>query len=101
VRDDAVYLQHVAESINLVDQYLSEIGSGLGERLFREDRRTQDAVLRRLETLADAAGHLSAGSKGRCRGGTESLNGIPETAAGSSPTLAGTVACCLRGGRSA
>jgi uncharacterized protein with HEPN domain len=33
--------------------------------LFLSDQRTQDAVLRRLETLADAASHLSDSLKAR------------------------------------
>lgn len=59
MRDDALYLQHISESIDLIEQYLAGPGGTLSEQHFNQDRRTQDAVLRRMETLADAAGHLS------------------------------------------
>ena len=65
MRDDAVYLQHVTESIDLVEQYLTGAGGNLDEDLFYADSRTQDAVLRRMETLADAASHLSEPLKAR------------------------------------
>jgi hypothetical protein len=55
VRDDAVYLRHIAESIALVEHYLTGADGALSQDLFYDDRRTQDAVLRRMETLADAA----------------------------------------------
>jgi len=59
LRDDAVYLRHIAESIDLVEHYLAGNDGTPNEALFYEDLRTQDAVLRRMETLADAAGRLS------------------------------------------
>jgi uncharacterized protein with HEPN domain len=65
MRDDAVYLQHITESIDLIERYLAGVGGVPSEQLFRDDQRTQDAVLRRLETLADAAGHLSDALKAR------------------------------------
>jgi len=54
VRDDRVYLAYIRESVELVEQYTRD-----GEEIFSSDLRTQDAVLRRMETLADAAAHLS------------------------------------------
>ena len=65
MRDDTVYLRHIAESIGLVEQYLAGADSALDESSFYDDRRTQDAVLRRMETLADAASHLSDALKAR------------------------------------
>jgi uncharacterized protein with HEPN domain len=63
MRDDGVYLQHIAESLSLIAEYLRREDGTLDDVLFYGDRRTQDAVLRRLETLTDAASHLSAGLK--------------------------------------
>jgi len=54
VRDDRVYLAYIRESVELVEQYTRD-----GEEIFSSDLRTQDAVLRCMETLADAAAHLS------------------------------------------
>jgi uncharacterized protein with HEPN domain len=54
------YLEHIAESIRLIDDYVRDGRSGFfGQRL------VQDAVLRRLEILADATTKLSAEVKGR------------------------------------
>lgn len=53
-------LRYVAESISLITQYT--IG---GEEVFLTETLVQDAVLRRLETLADAARHLSDELKAR------------------------------------
>lgn len=54
MRDDRVYLSYIRQSVALVEQYTRG-----GEESFSADPRTQDAVLRRMETLADAAAHLS------------------------------------------
>lgn len=65
MRNDEVYLRHIAESIALVEWYVTDADRSLSEGLFFRDLRTQDAVLRRLETLADAASHLSDVLKAR------------------------------------
>jgi uncharacterized protein with HEPN domain len=60
VRGDRAYLTYMRESIALVELYTAE-----GEEAFSTDLRTQDAVLRRMETPADAAAHLSDELKAR------------------------------------
>jgi uncharacterized protein with HEPN domain len=65
VKDDTVYLGHIAEGTQLIREYLADVAGDLQERLFYDDQRTQDAVLRRMETLADAATHLSEALKAR------------------------------------
>lgn len=65
MRDDGVYLDHIAESIRRIEQYLGGVPGTPEPRLFYEDPRTQDAVLRRLETAADAASRLSRELKAR------------------------------------
>ena len=60
MRDDQVYLKFIRESIDRVELYTRD-----GEAAFTGDVRTQDAVLRRMETLADAAAHLSDELKSR------------------------------------
>jgi len=54
VRDNGVYLSYIRESIELIEAY-----TGGEAETFSSNLRTQDAVLRRMETLADAAAHLS------------------------------------------
>lgn len=51
---DETLLDYIAQSIALINRY-----TGGGERDFLSEPMVQDAVLRRLETLADAARHLS------------------------------------------
>lgn len=51
---DEDLLRYIAESISLISQYTAG-----GEDAFLREPIVQDAVLRRLETLADAARHLS------------------------------------------
>lgn len=58
MRQSNAYASYIAESITLVDRYLAN-GRGPNKHLLHEDPMTQDVVLRRLETLADATTHLS------------------------------------------
>ncbi len=60
MRNDHIYLEYIRESIERVQLYASD-----GEDFFRTDPRTQDAILRRMETLADAAAHLSSDLQAR------------------------------------
>lgn len=52
--------RNVAESISLITRYTTS-----GSEAFLDDQMIQDAVLRRLETLADAPRHLSDEIKAR------------------------------------
>lgn len=54
------YLAHIAESIRLIDEYVRD-----GHAAFVAQRQVQDAVLRRLEILADATAQLSPELKDR------------------------------------
>jgi uncharacterized protein with HEPN domain len=44
-KDPAIFLQHILESIQTIEEYTK----GLSEDAFLEERRTQDAIVRRLE----------------------------------------------------
>ena len=50
---DQERLQYIAQSLDLIDQYVA-----FGKAAFDKDTMVQDAILRRLETLADATHHL-------------------------------------------
>ena len=50
---DEVHLAYIAESIDLIERYTAG-----GKRVFEEETMVQDSVLRRLETLPDAASKL-------------------------------------------
>jgi uncharacterized protein with HEPN domain len=49
VRDDSLYLVYIKECIERIEEYTSE-----GREYFLRDRKTQDAVLRNLHTLAES-----------------------------------------------
>src|SRR5688572_15276307 len=58
--DARIYLEYIRDSIALVQEYAAD-----GEHAFLADQRTQDAILRRMETLADATGKLPSELKSR------------------------------------
>lgn len=57
---DRLYLIHISESVDLIEQYTRD-----GRAAFLEDRKTQDAVLRNLHTLSESVGRLSDAAKER------------------------------------
>lgn len=54
MKDDSVYLQHILESINRVEQNISG-----GKENFMSSHTLQDAVLRNLQTMAESTQRLS------------------------------------------
>lgn len=54
MKDDRVHLLHILECIGRVNEYTTA-----GKESFLRDHRTQDAVLRNLQTLAESATRLS------------------------------------------
>ncbi|MBW2059970.1 MAG: DUF86 domain-containing protein [Deltaproteobacteria bacterium] len=54
MKDERLYLLHILESINRIEQYTAE-----GKETFFQDVKTQDAVLRNLQVLAESTQHLS------------------------------------------
>ena len=54
MKDDRLYLIHILESIERVEEYTSE-----GLEQFLADRKTQDAVLRNLQILAESTRRIS------------------------------------------
>lgn len=59
MKDDRLYLIHIGECIARIEQYTEE-----GEDAFFRDSKTQDAVVRNLQILAESSKRLSAGLKG-------------------------------------
>jgi uncharacterized protein with HEPN domain len=58
VKDDRLYLDHIRECIDRIEQYTQE-----GKESFFADTKTQDAVLRNLHTLAESTQRLSMATK--------------------------------------
>lgn len=54
--DDTTYLLSIVDSIQQIESYTRE-----GKGAFLHNRMAQDAVLRNLEIIGEAAKHLSAG----------------------------------------
>jgi len=54
VKDERLYLIHIRECIARIEQYTAE-----GREAFFADTKTQDAVLRNLQTLAESSQRLS------------------------------------------
>ena len=54
MKDDRLYLIHIKEAIEWIEEYTQD-----GEAGFLDDRKTQDAVLRNLHTLAESTQRIS------------------------------------------
>lgn len=54
MKDDRVYCLHIRDAIERVLAYTTE-----GKDAFLEDRKTQDAVVRNLEVIGEAAKNIS------------------------------------------
>lgn len=54
MKDDRVYLTHISECLAWIDQYTTQ-----GREAYFRDRKTQSAVLRELQTLAESTQRLS------------------------------------------
>ncbi|MBI2591832.1 MAG: DUF86 domain-containing protein [Candidatus Brennerbacteria bacterium] len=55
MKDNNVYLKHILEAIQNIDDYIN----GLNFNLFSGDKKTVDAVVRELEIIGEAANNLS------------------------------------------
>jgi uncharacterized protein with HEPN domain len=54
-RDDSVYIRHIADAIDRIEKYTS----GVDENTFLTNSLIQDAVIRQLEVIGEAAKRLS------------------------------------------
>ncbi len=55
MKDDRVYIEHILQSINRIQNYIS----GKDQESFAIDQLTQDAVVRQLEILGEATKRIS------------------------------------------
>ena len=60
MKDDRVYLSHIQDAINDIEEYAS-----VGRDVFMIDRMRQDAVIRKIEIIGEAAKQLSFVTKER------------------------------------
>ena len=54
-KDDRVFLQHVLDSITIIEEYLQ----GVDEEKFMQTRLLQDGVIRQIEIVGEAIRHVS------------------------------------------
>ncbi len=54
MKSDRIFLDHILECVNWIERFTSE-----GREAFLKDRKTQSAVLRELQTLAESTERLS------------------------------------------
>ena len=55
-RDDSIYLQHILDAINRIEEYLDDVD----EITFLERHLVQDGVIRQLEIVGEAVKQLSS-----------------------------------------
>ncbi|HEY3291747.1 MAG TPA: DUF86 domain-containing protein [Anaerolineae bacterium] len=60
--DDRFYLEHIRECIELIELYTRDVTD---LDTFLADRKTQDAVLRNLQIMAESTQRLSADTKSK------------------------------------
>ena len=54
-KDDTVFLKHILDAINLIEEYLKD----KSYEEFKDNRMLQDAVIREIEIIGEAAKNLS------------------------------------------
>lgn len=59
MKDDGVYLRHILEAVQRVLEY-----TAAGPEAFRQDLRTQDAVIRNLQVIGEATKSVSSQMRG-------------------------------------
>jgi len=62
-KDDTVYLQHVLDAINTIEEYLQ----GVNEEKFKATRLLQDGVIRQIEIIGEAVRHISKDTRKKYR----------------------------------
>jgi uncharacterized protein with HEPN domain len=60
VKDDGVYHAHILQAIERIESYI-----GAGGHTFHEDTKTQDAVIRNLQIIGEAAKKISPETQAR------------------------------------
>jgi uncharacterized protein with HEPN domain len=63
VKEDAVYLRHILDCLDAIEQYTRG-----DPQLFLADRKTHKAVLRELQELAQSTQRLCGQLKAKCPG---------------------------------
>ena len=70
MKADRVYLRHVLDAIEKIDSYAS-----VGRDVFMGTSHWQDAIIRQLEIIAEAAKRLSKGLRSPAYGSSLASNG--------------------------
>lgn len=62
-KDEKVYLRHIQDSVGKIESYVS----GINRDEFFEKSMIQDAVIRQLEIIGEAAKRISASARAKNR----------------------------------
>ena len=54
-KDDTVYLRHILDAVNTIEEYLD----GVSETKFKATRLLQDGAIRQIEIIGEAVRHVS------------------------------------------
>jgi uncharacterized protein with HEPN domain len=60
-KDEGIYLRHILDSIKKIESYIS----GISHAAFLENSMVQDAVIRQLEILGEAAKRISESERAK------------------------------------
>lgn len=60
MKDDTLYLEHILQAIERIESYTTG-----GVETFRGDTKTQDAVIRNLQVIGEAAKKVSVGTQAK------------------------------------
>ena len=61
MKDDSVYLKHIADAISKIETYTA----GLTEAAFLDNSLVQDGVIRQFEIIGEATKHLGPETRGQ------------------------------------
>lgn len=62
VKDDNVYIRHIADAIARIERYVGDIDD---YEVFCSDEKTHDAVIRQLEIIGEASKRVSSDSRAK------------------------------------
>ena len=58
-KEDIIFVEHILDSLNKIEKFIDNFS----ERKFLEDEKLQDAVIRRIEIIGEAAKNISSDFK--------------------------------------
>ena len=60
-RDDSIYLRHILDAVNSIENYVS----GISHEVFGKNKLLQDGVMRQIEIIGEAAKRVSSSMRNK------------------------------------